>query len=314
MCTLRSACTLGSSIPLLLVAVLASSLPLVARADDDASAVKPLTSEKIENGIVVEVLDIYKGSDGLLQVNWRYRNPTDQNVHFMSGDQARDLMEEVYIVDAAQKKKYSVANVKPDKGKKPARDDLLASQGVGSDLEPGASEILWAKFLAPAENTKEISLYLPNSPPLEDLPIQKHESAQPAAASAGADATLAKTAHGSGAQIEVTRVRRSSDGTVDVRWRYTNPGKAAAAVLSNDQARDLAKKAYVMDPEAKMKYVVATDDRKQPLAAKLSGTQLEPGKSLDVWMKFAVAPEVKHISLFLPGALPIEDLQITEKK
>jgi uncharacterized cupredoxin-like copper-binding protein len=258
------------------------------------------------------VLDIFRGSDGMLQVNWRYRNPTDQRAHVMSSDQARDLMEEVYVVDPAQKKKYSVAAVEPEKGKKPNREDRLAAQISETDLEPGASMILWAKFLAPAEGTKEISLYLPNSPPLEDLAIQKRERAQVAAASEGVP--LAKEAHQSGAEIQVTRVRRSSDGTVEVRWRYANTGKSQISVLKSDDARDLAHDTYVMDPDAKTKYPVATDDRKQPLAAKVSSTQLGPGKSQDVWMKFAVPASAKRISLFLPGSLPVEDLPIAERK
>jgi hypothetical protein len=285
-------------------------LPSVARGAD-APAEKPLATEKIDHDCIVEVTDIYRGSDGLLEVNWRYRNPTSERVQLMSSGEARELMNEVYIIDAGQKKKYHVATVEAAKGKSHTREDQLASQTEEIDLPPGQSAILWAKFPRIDEKTSEISVYLPNSPPLEDLPIQKHEQAQPAAATEGG--ALAKQPHQSGATIEVTRVRRSSDGTVDVRWRYVNQGKEPIELLSSSQARELPKQAWVMDPDKKMRYGVATDDRKQPLAGKLSDTKLDPGKSLDVWMKFPADASAKRITLMIPGAVPIEDLPITER-
>lgn len=304
----------GSWIPTLLLAIVFTVLVLFLAAPargDDAAKAKPLATEKLDHDVIVEVTDVYRGSDGLLQVNWLYRNPTAERVHFMSGDESRDMPEQIYLVDAAQKKKYPVANVKPDKGK-PTRDDMLVTHSRGVDIEPNGMAIMWAKFLAPAESTKQVSLYLPNAPPIEDLPIQTHANAQPAAASEGAP--LAKEPHESGAQIEVTRVHRSSDGTVEIRWRYANPGSDKLEVMDGDHARDLVGEIYVMDPDAKMKYPVATDDRKKPLAGKLSAVRLEAGKSADVWMKFPLPAATKRVSVFIPGALPIEDLPIAESK
>jgi hypothetical protein len=304
----------GSWVPTLLFAIVfaVELLFLASPAQgEDAAKAKPLATEKLDHDVVVEVTDVYRGSDGLLQVNWVYRNPTGERVHFMSGDEGRDMPEQIYLVDAAQKKKYPVANVKPDKGK-PTHDDMLVTHSRGVDIEPNGMAIMWAKFLAPAESTKQVSLYLPNAPPIEDLPIQTHETAQAAAASEGAP--LAKAPHESGAQIEVTRVHRSSDGTVEIRWRYVNTGNDKLEVMDGDHGRDLVGETYVMDPDAKMKYPVASDDRKKPLAGKLSSVQLEAGKSADVWMKFPLPTTTKRVSLFVPGALPIEDLPISEGK
>lgn len=304
----------GSWIPTLLVAVAFAALVLFlaapARGEDVAKS-KPLATEKLDDGVTVEVTDVYRGSDGLLQVNWVYRNPTTERVHFMSSDEGRDMAEQIYVVDAAQKKKYYVAHVKPDKGK-PTHDDMLATHARAVDIEPSGMAIMWAKFLSPPESTKQVSLYLPKAPPIEDLPIQAHETAQPAAAPEGAP--LAKEPHESGAQVEVTRVHRSSDGSVEIRWRYVNTGNDKLTLMNSDHARDLVADTYVMDPDEKMKYPVATDDKKKPLAGKLSAAHLDAGKSAEVWMKFPLPSATKRVSLFVPGALPIEDLPIADNK
>jgi hypothetical protein len=40
---------------------------------------------------------------------------------------------------------------------------------------------------------------------------------------------------------------------------------------------------------------------------------LGPGKVLGTWAKFiAVPPEVKKISVFIPGVQPFEDVEITD--
>ena len=95
----------------------------------------------------------------------------------------------------------------------------------------------------------------------------------------------------------------------------TDTQKVAFGFTGNDVC-------YAVDEESGTKYYVLTDKEGNPVASakdwmpnSTSGLnrEIEPGKTLRVWMKFpAPPPEVSSISLVLNETDPIEDVAITD--
>jgi hypothetical protein len=96
----------------------------------------------------------------------------------------------------------------------------------------------------------------------------------------------------------------------------TDTQKVAFGFTGNDVC-------YAVDEESGTKYYVLTDKEGNPVASakdwmpnSTSGLnrEIEPGKTLRVWMKFpAPPPEVSSISLVLNETDPIEDVAITDQ-
>jgi hypothetical protein len=286
----------------------------------DAPAAKPLASDKIKNGIVVEVWRVFLSSDALLEVQWGYRNPTAREVVILNRDEAATLMRDTYLIDPKEKNKYHIAEfaqkadaAAPAAKPKSAAPDLQSSEAVYTTLQPGESVLYWAKFSPPPAGTKEISLYLPNAPPLEDLPI-----AQPAAQAppdpAAKDQPLATQQATSGLRIEISRVRRTSDGFIEVRWEYSNPHDRDIILFNVDAAKAFPAKLFLEDPAAKIWYPVTADDKSVPVMAPSKYTVIPAQGSETMWAKFKLPNGVKKVSLYMPHALPFENLPVTEKK
>jgi len=121
---------------------------------------------------------------------------------------------------------------------------------------------------------------------------------------------IAMAPNNSGARVEVTHVRRTGDGFVEVRWRYVNPGKENVRLMTHDQARELPNEMYVIDPGSKKLYGVVTDTGGEAVAAKATQTDLSPDKPLKLWARFPVAASATRVSLYLPETLPLEDMPI----
>src|SRR2546423_1091857 len=102
---------------------------------------------------------------------------------------------------------------------------LLAAKVPLVELNAGQKAEYWAKFPVPAE-VANVTLFFPDAPPMEKLTISAAESAQPAASKSGESGggALASEPNNRGARVEVTQVRRSGDGFVEIRWRFVNPG------------------------------------------------------------------------------------------
>jgi len=174
-------------------------------------------------------------------------------------------------------------------------------------LPAGGAVWYWAKFPTIPATTKTISLYLPNSPPLEDIPV----AAAPATAPATAGALASQTGP-TGLRISTTRVKRSSDGTVEVRWQYANTSDKKASVISYDDAVHLHSQVFLLDPDSKTQYFIATDDKGLPLMQDVPAFDLDAGQSQMIWAKFYVPHDAKRVSVFIPNALPMEDIPIQQ--
>ena len=306
------------ALAMLIAAGVAAADPPTSNQKDAVSA-KPLASDSISGGAIVEIWRVFRSSDGLLQIQWAYRNPTGKTINLLGAAEGRDLLKGTYIIDPKEKKKYSVARVtnKPAamKGRPSAasEDEPLASRIESVYLEPGESVMLWAKFPALPDSAKEVTFYLPNAAPQEDLPIAAAGEAVLAADTSSPNQLPTAVGRQGGLAVEITRVRRTSDGLIEVRWQYVNRGQQQIQVFSAGEARDFASQTFLEDPAAKIRYSVAVDTRSAPIMSQAKSLSLEPGSSEPFWAKFTIPAGVTRVCLYLPNTLPVEDLTIADK-
>jgi hypothetical protein len=111
---------------------------------------------------------------------------------------------------------------------------------------------------------------------------------------------------------EVTEFRRKGN-TLTARVRLRNQGgEKAQPEVKYDEV-------YLMDLAAGKKYQVLADEGGSYIAALRSGWkdrwygELAPGQGQLLWMKFpAPPPEVRSVTLQVPGVPPFEDLAIQD--
>jgi hypothetical protein len=121
------------------------------------------TQETNWPGVVAEVTEVRrKGNTLTAKVRLRNGGP--------DGQQVEVKFEAVYLMDAANAKKYEV--LRDEKGAYIADLKSGWSDRWYDTLEPTQTHVLWIKFPAPPPEVTAITLQLPNTPPFEDLPIQ----------------------------------------------------------------------------------------------------------------------------------------------
>ena len=123
-----------------------------------------------------------------------------------------------------------------------------------------------------------------------------------------------------GVKVALLSVQRVSDGTVTVKWQYSNdtdePKRLGESFtgMGSSEAYSLAYHAYLTDVRDNMKYPVLKDTRGEPVAAKHAAGKvvvLGPHKTLSSWAKFmAPPPGTTKVSVYIPGAQPFEDVPI----
>ena len=119
--------------------------------------------------------------------------------------------------------------------------------------------------------------------------------------------------------IDVMSVSRKGS-VLTVKFAAVNNGGSKQQIAFGFKGNDVC---YAVDEESGTKYYVLTDEEGNPVASAKDwmpnstagiNREVEPGKSLRVWMKLpAPPPEVSSISLFLNETDPIEDVPITDK-
>jgi hypothetical protein len=138
---------------------------------------------------------------------------------------------------------------------------------------------------------------------------------------AGAPAALATADYEvPGVEVALLSVKRISDGTITVKWEYRNKTDQAKKLgesfkgMGWSEPYSLVYDAYLVDARNRMKYPVVKDTRGDLVAGKHGGRKvvvLGPKQTLGTWAKFiAVPPEVRKISVFIPGTQPFEDVAI----
>jgi hypothetical protein len=114
-------------------------------------------------GIVAEVTQCAR-AEGVLSLKLRLRNtnPAAKNVSLIS---ARNY-ESFYL--SAGNKKYFILKDTDGTYLTPHADGF---GGLSADIDPGGQYTWWAKFPAPPDDVKSVTLYTPLGAPIESIPI-----------------------------------------------------------------------------------------------------------------------------------------------
>lgn len=118
----------------------------------------------------------------------------------------------------------------------------------------------------------------------------------------------------SGVQTDLLEVRRMSDNTIRVRWRWRNTGDKDASVVASQAASLLRSETYLLDPVNKKKMLVVTDAKGHPIATDIGMSfRVKPKESFSAWAKFPAPPaDVEKITVVIAKTPPFEDVPITK--
>jgi len=253
-----------------------------------------LASQKLSNGLLLELIAADRQKDGLVESRWRYHNPSSTKIRLCSNDEGKRLREGV-CCECAGKKYYPY---------KFSDNELISNIGW-VDVEPGKTRTFWAKFDLPAnEKTPTLSLFIPGLLlPFEDIKVREIGNAAENGEKYAAE-------HSSGLIIEVSRVKKSSGGLLELRWKYSNPTNEAILLFSTDDAESLPSRIYLESDGSRIVYAVHKDSQGVPSASMLPYTTVQPMGKIEVFAKFQV--EVKDndtFTLYLPDSTPITGLK-----
>jgi hypothetical protein len=135
------------------------------------------------------------------------------------------------------------------------------------------------------------------------------------------EGVLATEKHKSGLLVDVTRIKRTSDGFLSINWRYRNPTDkdvllfdyTPIGVNGTNHGWGMLKSLYFVDPKTAKKHFIVHDTNNELLAngfATLTTTVKAHGEEA-FWAKFPPpADGSKFITLYLQDTPPFEDLQV----
>ena len=177
------------------------------------ATVKPLTAarpaqvtqEGETEGLSVEVVDARRVPGGMVNVVFRYRYGGAKRFGF---DDLSNIVPRAYILDPQGRTKYEVMR---DTSKDPISGTTIEFGSIpnGIRLNPGTTMHTWAKFHAPPDTVKKVTVVLPNAPPLEGVVITGSGGSTPDAGRAvigesrGVEAALKEL----GARVTDTEIR-----------------------------------------------------------------------------------------------------------
>jgi outer membrane protein OmpA-like peptidoglycan-associated protein len=128
------------------------------------------TQDGEDDGLVVEVVRMARGSGGLLDLVVRYTNKGSANFRFPNNASPPSRrFASAYVVDSENRRKFVVVT---DKTGRPLSSESTEFSGsLGETLEPGEALNLWAKLAGPPESTKQVSLYVALAPPVDGVAL-----------------------------------------------------------------------------------------------------------------------------------------------
>jgi hypothetical protein len=140
-----------------------AAVPTPAAAPAPAVTAALKTEDTNIAGVAADVTECQR-KDGVLSVRVRFRNTGSEKKSFTLID-ARDY--EKFYLTAANKKYFIL---------KDSEGTYLTAQasafgGLSMSLEPGAQYTWWAKYPAPPDEVKAVTLYMPVAAPLEDIAV-----------------------------------------------------------------------------------------------------------------------------------------------
>lgn len=129
-----------------------------------AQAPKAPALETSIDGVTAEVVEAVR-KEGVLTIKLRYRNAGSAPAKVKFAGLSSDV-DKYYVVAGSTK----LLPLKDSKGV--AVMNPLDHHGqLNAEIKPNGSFLFWAKYPAPPESARKISIYTPHGPPLEDVPI-----------------------------------------------------------------------------------------------------------------------------------------------
>lgn len=197
----------------------------------------------------------------------------------------------------------------------------LSIEGCGKKEEPKAP----AQAPAPTAETKAPQPAPPAQPPVEApaaapaaTPQAPAPAAQPAPQAPQAKPALA-SADGEtpGARVEVQELKRSSGGTVMLRFTMINDGDKDLSLYSgfiqpgsNDHSNISG--VHLLDPVGKKKYLVVRDS-KNVCDCSQGLRDIAPKSRMNLWARFPAPPDnVEKIGVVVPHFSPMDDVPLSK--
>lgn len=121
-----------------------------------------------------------------------------------------------------------------------------------------------------------------------------------------------------GVRFEVTELKRTSGGTVTLKFTLVNDSEKGVAFGYNygygqSSVADFASIGgiHLVDAAGKKKYLVVRDGNGKCVCSQGLDT-VGPGSRVNLWAKFPAPPEdVTRISVVIPHAIPLDDVPIS---
>jgi hypothetical protein len=124
-----------------------------------------------------------------------------------------------------------------------------------------------------------------------------------------------------GLRIDVTELKRTSGGTLNLKFVVVNNGAERFSRTSDyfgdynvsaDHYHDVSG-IHLIDPVNKKKYFVVTDAEKKCVCSKAIFDRVEPGAKANLWAKFpAPPPDVTKVTIEIPHFQPMDDVPIAQ--
>jgi outer membrane protein OmpA-like peptidoglycan-associated protein len=165
-------------------------------------------------GLMVELTGARRGLGGALTVTFRYRNAGTSNYNFPHRPTIRDA----YLLDGKNRRKYTVVT---DRKQQPICGETLNLQFPdGVTLKPGEAIALWAKFPAPPDSTKTVTVHLPFAPPFDNIELTGAASGTEDGGTAVAGAVVGLDAALKDLNAKVTKTEIRIDLSADVLFDF----------------------------------------------------------------------------------------------
>ena len=149
-----------------IVALLMTPLALAQSAPE-----KVLASAEYANdpALRCDILEVKRVSGGALNIRWRVVNTTGQGAAGLGGTTSKPIhygysWSQLYYIDPAENKKYGYLIDS-------ASNKIL--QVFEGSYAAGQQRVNWAKFPAPPATSKKISIFIPQFPPFDDIPVSE---------------------------------------------------------------------------------------------------------------------------------------------
>lgn len=143
-------------------AVFASLLAGAVAVPIASAAAQPVAvADGEQSGTRIEITELQRSSGDTVTLKFTLVNDSPEDVNPYGLFNGPDLRE-VYLIDAAGKKKYPTIM--------DAKNKCVCSGNISADLDAGKTMNLWAKFPAPPAGVNEVGVIFPSFQPV-DAPL-----------------------------------------------------------------------------------------------------------------------------------------------